>query len=129
MGLVNVIGEEQTSALAALKTSDELISESLKRELEATRKQLGQRTFELNETKEQLMSALVSKDKIRKQLDDVVASGANGQQTPEDALKSRKEDVEKIEKLKTALRQKIEVRDLVVHIGLRRLGFSHQNLS
>ncbi|KAK5658605.1 hypothetical protein OQA88_1998 [Cercophora sp. LCS_1] len=105
---LNAIGEEQTSALAALKTSDELISDSLKRELDATRKQLTQRTFELNETKEQLMGALVSKDKIRKQLDDVAASAPNGQQTPEDAPKSRKEDAEKIEKLKTALRQKIE---------------------
>ena len=110
---LNVIGEEQSSALAALKSSDELISESLKTELEANRKQLAQRQLELEGMKEQLMDALVSKDKIRKQLDDAVAA-PNGQpipapSTPGEAPKTKKEDAEKMEKLKTALRQKIEV--------------------
>lgn len=108
---VNAIGLEQTTALAALKTSDELISESLKTELNATRRHLSQKTFELDETKEQLMGALLSKDKIRKQLDDTIAMSTNGQPVPEEAPKSRKEDAEKIEKLKTALRSKIEVRN------------------
>lgn len=79
-----------------------MIAESLQKELEATRKQLAEKTFELNEMKAQLMDALVSKDKLRKQLDDAIASGG-------DPNKSRKEDVEKMEKLKAALRQKIEV--------------------
>ena len=100
--IVSVIGEEQSAALAALKASDELIAESLQKELEATRKQLREKTFELDEMKSQLMEALVSKDKLRKQLDDAIASGG-------DPNKSRKEDVEKMEKLKAALRQKIEV--------------------
>ncbi|KAK0634726.1 hypothetical protein B0T17DRAFT_586454 [Bombardia bombarda] len=99
---LNTIGEEQASALAALKSGDELISGSLKTELEATRKQLTQRVFELDGMKEQLMGALVSKDKIRKQLDD--ATAANGDNAP----KTKKEDAEKIEKLKAALRQKID---------------------
>lgn len=109
---VSAIGQEQTAALAALKSSDELISESLRTELEATRKQLSQKTFELDEMKEQLMGTLVSKDKIQKKLDDALAAGANGQQQqsgPEEPPKARKEDAEKIEKLKTALRQKMEV--------------------
>lgn len=100
--IVSVIGEEQSAALTALKASDELIAESLQKELEATRKQLREKTFELDEMKAQLMEALVSKDKFRKQLDDAIASGG-------DPNKSRKEDVEKMEKLKAALRQKIEV--------------------
>src|SRR5690606_17706036 len=86
--------------------------ESLRTELEATRKQLSQKTFELDEMKEQLMGTLVSKDKIQKKLDDALAAGANGQQQqsgPEEPPKARKEDAEKIEKLKTALRQKMEV--------------------
>jgi len=107
--IVNAIGEEQASALASLKTSDELISESLKTELDATRRQLAQKVFELDEMKEQLMGALVSKDKLRRQLDDTIASAPNGQPTPEEAPKGKKEDAEKIEKLKAALRQKIEV--------------------
>lgn len=111
---VDAIGQEQTTALAALKSSDELISESLRTELEATRKQLAQKLFELDEMKEQLMGALVSKDKVQRRLDDTLASAA-GQQVesppPEEAAqpKGKKEDAEKIEKLKAALRQKMEV--------------------
>ncbi|KAK4153888.1 hypothetical protein C8A00DRAFT_33361 [Chaetomidium leptoderma] len=104
---VDAIGQEQTTALETLKSSDELISESLRTELEATRKQLAQKVFELDQMKEQLMGALVSKDKIQKRLDDAVATGEAGQE--EAQAKGKKEDVEKIEKLKTALRQKMEV--------------------
>ncbi|KAL2018533.1 hypothetical protein VTK56DRAFT_745 [Thermocarpiscus australiensis] len=109
---LEAIGQEQTSALAALKSSDELISESLRTELEATRKQLSQKAFELDEMKEQLMGALVSKDKIQKKLDDALAAAplANGQQqsVKDEGTKGRKEEAEKIEKLKAALRQKME---------------------
>lgn len=113
--IVEAIGEEQTTALATLKSSDELISESLRTELEATRKQLAQRVFELEQMKDQLMGALVSKDKVQKRLDDALASSAAADQpaaTREESAtqaKGRKEDAEKIEKLKTALKQKIEV--------------------
>jgi protein HOOK3 len=111
---VDAIGQEQTTALAALKSSDELISESLRTELEATRKQLAQKVFELDEMKEQLMGALVSKDKVQRRLDDTLASAAGQQlESPpqEEATqpKGKKEDAEKIEKLKAALRQKMEV--------------------
>ncbi|KAK3997141.1 protein hook [Cladorrhinum sp. PSN332] len=105
------IGEEQSTVLAALKSSDELISDSLRTELEATRKKLNQKTFELEQMKEQLMGALLSKDKIQKKLEEALASAVttppNGQ-TEEVPAKSKKEDAEKIEKLKSALRQKIE---------------------
>jgi protein HOOK3 len=110
---VDAIGKEQTEALAALKSSDELISESLRTELEATRRQLAQKGFELDEMKEQLMGALVSKDKVQKRLDDALASSTTSpppeQQPQEEQTKGKKEDAEKIEKLKAALRQKIEV--------------------
>ncbi|KAK4165018.1 hypothetical protein QBC43DRAFT_41624 [Cladorrhinum sp. PSN259] len=105
------IGEEQTTVLAALKSSDELISDSLRTELEATRKKLNQKTFELEQMKEQLMVALLSKDKIQKKLEEALASAVttppNGQ-AEEVSAKSKKEDAEKIEKLKSALRQKME---------------------
>ena len=110
---MDAIGEDQTAALAALKSSDEFISDSLRTELEATRKQLAQKVFELDEMKEMLMTALVSKDKVQRRLDDTLAS-ATGQQPPpaqEEAAqpKGKKEDAEKIDKLKAALRQKMEV--------------------
>ncbi|KAK4098228.1 hypothetical protein N658DRAFT_499652 [Parathielavia hyrcaniae] len=115
---LDAIGQEQTQALAVLKSSDELISESLRTELEATRRQLAQKVFELDEMKEQLMGALVSKDKVQKRLEDALASsssasasgaaGGDHQQPQEEQGKGKKEDAEKIEKLKAALRQKIE---------------------
>lgn len=106
---VNAIGQEQTSALAALKSSDELISESLKTELEATRKQLAQKVFEFDEMKEQLVGALVSREKTQRKLDEAMAAGSNGQPAPEEIPKGKKEDTEKIEKLRAALKLKIEV--------------------
>ncbi|KAK4216198.1 hypothetical protein QBC37DRAFT_101458 [Rhypophila decipiens] len=114
---LNIIGEEQSSALAALKSSDELISESLRTELDANRKQLAQRQLELDGMKEQLMDALLSKDKIRKQLDDAVAgnNGPASSTSGEGAPKTKKEDAEKMEKLKTALRQKIELLEKSEH--------------
>ncbi|KAL2160115.1 hypothetical protein VTH06DRAFT_1770 [Thermothelomyces fergusii] len=87
---LDAIGQDRTAALAALKSSDEFISDSLRTELEATRKQLGQRTFELEQMKDQLMGALVSKDKSQGE------------------AKGKKEDAEKIEKLRAALKLKIE---------------------
>ena len=104
---MEAIGEEQTTALAGLKSSDELISESLRTELEATRKQLSQRVFDFDQMKDQFMGVLVSKDKIQKRLDDALAAAPVPNE--EEAPKSKKEDAEKIEKLKTALRQKMEV--------------------
>ncbi|AEO61556.1 hypothetical protein MYCTH_2311824 [Thermothelomyces thermophilus ATCC 42464] len=110
---LDAIGQDQTAALAALKSSDELISESLRTELEATRKQLAQRAFELEQMKDQLMGALVSKDKVQKRLDDALASSAadqsHGAQAESSQAKGKKEDAEKIEKLRAALKQKIEV--------------------
>lgn len=107
---MSTIGEEQASALAALKSSDELISDSLQKELEATRKQLNQKSFEHDELKEQFMGALLSKDKIQKRLDDALAGGStNGRSTPVPATPGDAQKAEKTEKLKAALRQKIEV--------------------
>lgn len=61
------------------------------------------------------MGALVSKDKIQKRLDDTLAAaaenkeGKEGKEGEEVPAKGKKEDADKIEKLKVALRQKIEV--------------------
>ncbi|KAK4178690.1 hypothetical protein QBC36DRAFT_344386 [Triangularia setosa] len=107
---LEAVGQEQSEALELLKSSDELISASLRTELEATRKQLKHKVFELEQMKDQLMGVLVSKDKTQKRLDDALAAAApNGQQQADEApAKSKKEDAEKIEKLKTALKQKLE---------------------
>ena len=54
------------------------------------------------------MAALLSKDKLRKDLDEAVAA-TMGQAVSEEPSKGKKEDTEKIEKLRDALRKKIEV--------------------
>ncbi|KAK4228404.1 hypothetical protein QBC38DRAFT_362050 [Podospora fimiseda] len=111
---LDTAGEEHSAVLAALKSSDELISDSLRTELEATRRKLIQKTFELDQMKEQLMGALLSKDKVQRKLEDALATAIttppNGQveEAASSAAKGKKEDAEKIEKLKGALRQKME---------------------
>jgi hypothetical protein len=54
------------------------------------------------------METLVSKDRVQKKLEEALANTGEGPKG-EMAQKGRKEDAEKIEKLKAALRQKIEV--------------------
>lgn len=110
---VSALGQEQAAALGAIKATDELLSDSLTTELAATRRQLHQKTVEVNAIKEQLMATLLSKDKIRKDLDEAVAARL-GQVISDEPAKGKKDDTdksEKIEKLREALRKKVEVRN------------------
>jgi protein HOOK3 len=117
---VTAVGQESIDALEVLKSSDKLISASLKTELDSIRKQLEMRDIDNDQLRQQLMNALVSKDKLREQLDNTATSVPPSSAQPqspvsvpasegEAAQKSKKEDAEKIEKLKTALKQKIAV--------------------
>lgn len=110
---VSALGQEQAAALGAIKATDELLSDSLTTELAATRRQLHQKTIEVNAIKDQLMATLLSKDKIRKDLDEAVAATL-GQVVSDEPAKGKKDDTdksEKIEKLREALRKKVEVRN------------------
>lgn len=110
---VSALGQEQAAALGAIKATDELLSDSLTTELAATRRQLHQKTVEVNAIKDQLMATLLSKDKIRKDLDEAVAATL-GQVVSDEPAKGKKDDTdksEKIEKLREALRKKVEVRN------------------
>jgi protein HOOK3 len=115
LGVVTAVGQESIDALEVLKSSDQLVSASLKTELEATRKQLEAKRMEYEQTQQQLMDALLSKDKIRQQLDEAKSAGlpvsTPRSPTPDQSQgqKAKKEDAEKTEKLKTALKQKIQV--------------------
>ncbi|KAK0740294.1 hypothetical protein B0T18DRAFT_206601 [Schizothecium vesticola] len=107
---ISALGQEQAAALGAIKATDELLSESLTTELAATRRQLHQKTVEVNAIKDQLMATLLSKDKIRKDLDEAVAATL-GQVVSDEPAKGKKDDTdksEKIEKLREALRKKVE---------------------
>ena len=120
----------------ALKSADELISASLKTELEGLRRQFDSKAKDNEILREQLMDVLVSNNLLRKKLDNVsapsslataVASPAAAPSSPlpiEDPLaaavaerRARKDDAiaEKNDKLKTALRQKVQVSDREKH--------------
>ncbi|KAK1830737.1 protein hook [Podospora conica] len=110
---ISALGQEQAAALGAIKATDELLSESLTTELAATRRQLHQKTLEVNAIKDQLMVTLLSKDKIRKDLDEAVAA-TMGQVVSGEPAKGKKDDAdkaEKIEKLREALRKRVEQLD------------------
>ncbi|KAH8904011.1 hypothetical protein BR93DRAFT_961186 [Coniochaeta sp. PMI_546] len=111
---LTAVGQESIDALEVLKSSDQLVSASLMTELEATRKQLEEKRIDYERIQQQLMDALLSKDKIRQQLDDAKTAGLPASTSPTSASdqvadqKVKKEDAEKTEKLKTALKTKIQ---------------------
>lgn len=115
LDIVTAVGQESIDALEVLKSSDQLVSTSLMTELEATRKQLEEKRIGYEQIQQQLMDALLSKDRIRQQLDEAKAAGlpvsTSPTPTPEQGAdqKAKKEDTERTEKLKTALKTKIQV--------------------
>lgn len=100
---VTAVGQESIDALEVIKSTDQLTSSQLKVELDAVRRHLETKEFDNEQMRTQLMETLISKDKLRKQLDDVAAVPA------EDAQKQKKEDSEKTAKLKAALKQTVQV--------------------
>lgn len=118
-GLVNAVGQQSIDALEILKSSDQLISSSLRTELESTREKTRLREIDLEQLRQQLTNALISKDRLRQQLDDAGITGIQlkpRSQSPVsvaasdgDGQKSKKEDTEKSEKLKAALKHKVQV--------------------
>ncbi|KAK3191800.1 hypothetical protein K4F52_002226 [Lecanicillium sp. MT-2017a] len=93
------------SALDELKSTDKLISESLKAELDRLREELTFVTGEREAQKSQLIEALLAKDRIRKEaeeakeLQETTALSSANQDTSEAAKKA----AEKIEKLRERL--------------------------
>lgn len=118
-GLVNAVGQQSIDALEVLKSSDQLISASLRTELESTREKIKLREIDLEQLRQQLTNALISKDHLRQQLDDAGITGIQlkpRSQSPvsvaaseADAQKPKKDDSEKTEKYKAALKQKVQV--------------------
>ena len=117
LGLVNAVDQDAINALEVLKSSDQLISASLKSELDATRKRLDAVTTQFEEKRDEAHETLKTEVKLRQQIDDLNGKlAANGLPTtapppPEDAQKlPKKDDGDKNEKLRAALRAKIQVR-------------------
>ncbi|KAK1772925.1 hypothetical protein QBC33DRAFT_33906 [Phialemonium atrogriseum] len=115
---LNAVGQQSIDALEVLKSSDQLISASLRTELESTREKIKLREIDLEQLRQQLTNALISKDHLRQQLDDAGITGIQlkpRSQSPvsvaaseADAQKPKKDDSEKTEKYKAALKQKVQ---------------------
>ncbi|KAH8899475.1 hypothetical protein GQ53DRAFT_758665 [Thozetella sp. PMI_491] len=113
-GTVTAVGQDSIKALEVLKSSDELISSSLKTELDATRKRLDAMTTHYEQKKDEAYDTLVSERKLRQQLDELNTRLAGGIAAPIPAAPpaadepAKKKEDEKNEKLKAALKQKIQ---------------------
>ncbi|RDA92276.1 hypothetical protein CP533_5758 [Ophiocordyceps camponoti-saundersi (nom. inval.)] len=107
-GQLSAVEKGGIDAIQELKSTDSLISESLKDELERLREEYRLVVGERDAQKSQLIEALLAKDKFRKELEegkelhDATAAGSSGADTSEAAKKSG----EKIEKLRARLKER-----------------------
>lgn len=102
-GTVDAVGEDRLDALERLKQSDQLISGSLRSELEALRNKYSSLEIENNMHKSQLLEALVSKEKLSKEKEmetssaaDVAAPPGVDQAALDEALKNYRSKAEKL---------------------------------
>lgn len=127
LGVVNAVGQQSLDALEVLKSSDQLISASLRTELDSAREKTKLREIDLEQLRQQLTNALLSKDKLRQQLDEAGITGIHlkpRSQSPVsvaasdgEGQKPKKEDNERNEKLRAALKSKIQVSSHSTHSG------------
>ncbi|QPH09862.1 hypothetical protein C2857_000912 [Epichloe festucae Fl1] len=95
-------------AINELKSTDKLISESLKAELDRLREDYSFVVSERDAQKSQLIEALLAKDRLRKEVEDAKELQENSTSGPADADMSEamKKSSEKIEKLRTRLKER-----------------------
>lgn len=98
-------------AINELKSTDKLISESLKAELDRLREDYSFVVSERDAQKSQLIEALLAKDRLRKEVEDAKELQENSTSGPADADMSEamKKSSEKIEKLRTRLKERKQV--------------------
>lgn len=99
-------------AIDELTNTDKLISESLRAELDRLRENYNFVVVERDAQKSQLIEALLAKDRLRKEVEDVKELQENSTSGPADANMSEamKKSTEKIEKLRTRLKERKQVR-------------------
>ncbi|KAG6018479.1 hypothetical protein E4U43_000002 [Claviceps pusilla] len=95
-------------AIDELTNTDKLISESLKAELDRLRENYNFVVVERDAQKSQLIEALLAKDRLRKEVEDVKELQENSTSGPADANMSEamKKSTDKIEKLRTRLKER-----------------------
>lgn len=116
---LSAVQKDGISALDELKSTDKLISESLKAELDRLREELAFVSNERESQKTQLIDALLAKDKFRKDAEEAkelqetaALSSAN-----QDSSEAAKKAAEKIEKLRDRLieRKQVSSANFLVH--------------
>ncbi|KAJ3498592.1 hypothetical protein NLG97_g1008 [Lecanicillium saksenae] len=102
---LSAVQKDGISALDELKSTDKLISESLKAELDRLREELSFVSNERESQKTQLIDALLAKDKFRKDAEEVkeLQETAALSTANQDSSEAAKKAAEKIEKLRDRL--------------------------
>ncbi|KAJ6441712.1 glutathione S-transferase [Purpureocillium lavendulum] len=99
-----------SAAIDELKSTDKLISESLKAELDRLREEFSLVVSERDAQKSQLIEALLAKDKLRKEIEEGKelhdTSAGPPEPADEDASEAVKKSGEKIEKLRARLKER-----------------------
>ncbi|RCI14139.1 hypothetical protein L249_6051 [Ophiocordyceps polyrhachis-furcata BCC 54312] len=107
-GQLSAVEKGGIDAIQELKSTDSLISESLKDELERLREEYRLVVGERDAQKSQLIEALLAKDKFRKELEEgkELHDAAAAASTGADASEAAKKSGEKIEKLRARLKER-----------------------
>lgn len=102
-----------TAAIDELKSTDKLISESLKAELDRLRDEFSFVVSERDAQKSQLIEALLAKDKLRKEIEEGKelhdTSAVPTETADADMSEAAKKSGEKIEKLRARLKERKQV--------------------
>ncbi|KAL0940687.1 microtubule binding protein [Colletotrichum truncatum] len=92
---LSAVAKDSVNALEELKSTDQLISGSIREELEAARQQIKNLSTDLENRQSSLISALLEKDKLRKELDDA-KEGRQDSGEPAEAVQKLQDKVEKL---------------------------------
>ncbi|OLN95307.1 hypothetical protein CCHL11_04708, partial [Colletotrichum chlorophyti] len=99
---LSAVAKDSVQALEELKSTDQLISASVREELEAARQQLKNLGTDLEQQRTSLISALLEKDKLRKDLDETKEGRQDGAEPTEAVQKLQ----DKVEKLRVRLKER-----------------------
>ncbi|TDZ25134.1 hypothetical protein Cob_v001912 [Colletotrichum orbiculare MAFF 240422] len=99
---LSAVEKDSVNALEELKSTDQLISASVREELEAARQQIKNLSSDLENRQTSLINALLEKDKLRKELDEAKEGRQDGAEPTEVVQKMQ----EKIEKLRSRLKER-----------------------
>ncbi|KAF6832108.1 microtubule binding protein [Colletotrichum plurivorum] len=99
---LSAVAKDSVNALEELKSTDQLISASVREELEAARQQIKNLSADLESRQSSLINTLLEKDKLRKELDEVKEGRQDGAEPTEAAQKLQ----EKVDKLRVRLKER-----------------------